>query len=95
MAAETVLVKVVLSAEVAVAMMMIGLEGEALAVEMRQATAADLYKRNLLSIGKAAELAGLSLAAFMDLLASKGVPLTEYTEEYLARDLATLRKMAM
>lgn len=87
-------VQVDLPPEVAVAMRMIGLEGDNLAREMRKATAIDLYAAKLLSIGKAAELADLSLAEFMDLLVSRGIAVAEYTAGDLAQDLTALAELA-
>lgn len=90
---ERATVAIVLSPEVSVAMKMIGLEGERLAAEMKKATAVHLFARGLLSIGKAAELAGVSLAEFMDILTSEGVPGVEYTVDDLERDLKALEEL--
>lgn len=79
-----------LSPESAVAMKMIGLEGRKLASEMRKATAIDLFRRGLLSIGQGADLAEVSLAEFMDMLSDRGVPATEYSEEEAEKDLQLL-----
>lgn len=85
-----VVVPVRLSDESALAMRMLGLEGQKLAQAMRQATSVDLFRRGLLSIGQAAELAAVSLAEFADVLASGGVPLVEYTELDAQRDIRLL-----
>jgi predicted HTH domain antitoxin len=86
-------VQVDLPPAVAVAMRMIGLEGDDLAREMRKATAIDLYAARLLSIGKAAELAGLDLADFMDLLVSRGMAVAEYSPEDLDQDLTAFAEL--
>lgn len=86
-------IQIGLTPEVAVAMRMIGLEGDLLAREMRRATALSLYSANLLSIGKAAELADMCLADFMDLLVRKGMAVTEYSAEDLDRDLAAFAEL--
>lgn len=90
---ERITVKVDFSPEVFVAMKMIGLEGESLAREMKRVTAIDLFKRGLLSIGKAAELAETCLADFMDLLVKSGVPIAEYTVEDLREDAEAFERL--
>lgn len=50
----------------------------------------ELFRRGDLSGGKAAELLGLSRAAWLDLLARHDVPHTIVTEESLNHDLKTL-----
>ena len=95
MAAERETIEVELSPEVAVAMKLIGLEGEKLAQEMRQATAIDLFRRGLLSIGRAAELAGMGLALFMELLVAANVPTVEYGAEDVDKGLRTLGELAL
>ena len=76
--------------ETFVAMQMLGLEGEKLAIEMKRAMAVNLFRRRLLSIGKAAELAEMCLADFMSLLAENNIPITEYTVSDLQKDLKAL-----
>jgi predicted HTH domain antitoxin len=86
-------IQIGLSPEVSVAMRMIGFEGDTLAREMRKATAINLYDAGLLSIGKAAELADMCLADFMDLLVRKGMAVTQYSTEDLDRDLAAFAEL--
>ncbi len=52
--------------------------------------AVSLYAQAILSLGKAAELAGLSRWALNDVLARRGVPM-HYTEADLNEDLAYAR----
>jgi len=91
---EQITIEVGFSPEVFVAMEMIGLEGEELAKEMKKATAIDLFKRGLLSIGKAAELAEICLSDFMDLLVQNGVAVAKYTVEDLEKDLEAFERLA-
>ena len=49
-----------------------------------------LYKSGRLSLGKAAELAGRSVPAFMDLLASHDIPVFGYSGDELDQDLRDL-----
>jgi predicted HTH domain antitoxin len=53
--------------------------------------AVSLYAQQILSLGKAAELAGLSRWELNDLLARRGVPM-HYTESELAEDFAYARR---
>lgn len=49
--------------------------------------AAKLYERGKLSLGQAAELAGLSKRAFMEILGDYGVSIFNYSPDDLAGDL--------
>ena len=57
---------------------------------MKLELALSLYAQNLLSQGKAAELAGLDWFAFNDMLAKRGIPLP-YGLQELEEDLAYAR----
>jgi len=52
--------------------------------------AVDLFGRGLLSIGKAAELAEMCLADFMDLLVRNEVVVVKYTLEDFRQDVEAL-----
>jgi predicted HTH domain antitoxin len=66
------------------------LESSRLSVdELKQELAVSLYAQGRLSIGKARELAGMSLVAFRHLLAARQIP-PHYGEEGLEEDLETL-----
>lgn len=49
--------------------------------------AAKLYERGKLSLGQAADLAGLSKRAFMEILGDYGVSIFNYSPDDLASDL--------
>ena len=51
-----------------------------------------LYQREKLSLGRAAQLAGMGKWAFNDLLAARDVPM-HYDEGDLRRDMATLESL--
>jgi predicted HTH domain antitoxin len=65
-----------------------GLTGPGLAIEL----ALEMYQRRKLSMGKAAELAGMSRMDFQSLLASRGGYLN-YGVDDLENDLETLRRL--
>ncbi len=67
-------------------------EGEALA-RMRLELAARLYEKELLSFGKARDLAQLDYWAFSEFLAQEGI-LRHYDVRELEEDLATLGQLA-
>ncbi len=52
--------------------------------------AAKLYENGKLSLGQAAEMAGLSKAAFADILAGYGVAYINYSIEDILADVARL-----
>lgn len=54
--------------------------------------AVHLYSQRRLSLGKARELAGMSLWTFRQLLAARQIP-AHYDEDDLLSDLATLRSL--
>ncbi|WP_342764700.1 UPF0175 family protein [Thermococcus sp. Bubb.Bath] len=54
--------------------------------------AVELYREGVVSLGKAAEIAGVSKAEIMEILASKGISLS-YTEEDLQEDIETLERL--
>jgi len=60
--------------------------------ELRTEMAVYLYSQGRLSVGKAHELAELSLWEFRQLLASRHIS-PHYDEEDLDQDIATLREM--
>ncbi len=62
------------------------------APEMRRELALTLYAQNRLSLGKARELAGLSLWEFRQWLATRRIE-THYDETDLQDDLTTLRAL--
>jgi len=64
-----------------------GLSERMLVDEVKLELALSLYRRELISAGKAAEVAGLKRGYFENILKSRGLG-SEYSEEMLAEDLA-------
>lgn len=58
--------------------------------ELKMIIAAKLYELGRLSAGQAAEVAGLSKRAFIELLGKYNVPVFGYDENELAEDLKNL-----
>lgn len=55
--------------------------------EARLLLSIKLYEDKRISLGKAAEIAGYSKRAFMDLLSKKGIPVINISPEDLNREL--------
>jgi predicted HTH domain antitoxin len=62
------------------------------ASELKVEMAVHLYAQGRLGIGKARELAGMTLWEFRQLLASRRIP-SRYDEADLEEDVATLREL--
>ena len=58
---------------------------------VQESVALFLFQKKLISIGKAAELANMGLARFMELLQSLGIPQAEYTQEDLDMDVSAIK----
>ncbi|HEU4882630.1 MAG TPA: UPF0175 family protein [Longimicrobium sp.] len=61
--------------------------------EVRRELAIVLYQREKLSLGRAAQLAGMKKFEFNELLADRGIPM-HYGMEELRQDLVTARGLA-
>ena len=59
---------------------------------LREMVAVELYKDGRVSLGKAAEIAGVSKGEMFEILASKKIPL-RYGMDDLKEDLKTLREL--
>jgi predicted HTH domain antitoxin len=60
--------------------------------ELRTELAVHLYQRQKLSLGKAKELAGLTVWQFLQLLGSRGIPVNYDTDQF-EEDVATLKRL--
>lgn len=83
----TVEVRVTLPPEVASAL---GEANEDRAARVQEAVVVDLYRTAKLSCGRAAELLGVNLHDFIDLLAKHRVPVVDPDEEQEAEDRAAV-----
>ncbi len=57
--------------------------------------ATKLYERGSLSLGQAAELAGLSKRAFMEILGDYGVSVFNYSADELEKDLENAKNYSL
>ena len=67
-----------------------GFDKETLGRKARESLALRLYEEHRLSLGKGAELAGLPIVKFMDLLHALHMPVIEYGEDEYRQDLQTI-----
>lgn len=56
----------------------------------KEAIVLELFRRGKISSGYAADLLGLCLADFIDLLKQKGIPFAHYTKEDIKKDLEAI-----
>lgn len=59
---------------------------------VRKSLAVELYRDGLISIGKAAEIAGISTWEVLEIIAIKKIPIQYYPED-LKEDIKTLKKV--
>jgi predicted HTH domain antitoxin len=62
---------------------------------IRLLAAIDYFQEKKLSLGKAAQLAGMNRLAFMDVLAEKGIVIFDYDESMLASELNGVAQLDM
>jgi predicted HTH domain antitoxin len=62
---------------------------------VREWTALELYREELISAGKAAEILGLTKSRFIDLLSERGIDYLDLTQEELAADVAAADAAAL
>jgi predicted HTH domain antitoxin len=70
-----------------------GLFRDRLAEQSRQLLAMHFYRDRVLSLGKAARLAGLSHWDFIDLLSHHQIPVIDYSREELAAEFQTVEQL--
>jgi len=73
--------------EVYLSLSALGLTKEKIACESRKLLALKCFKEKLLSLGKATELSGLSKWNFIEYLSENDVPVIDYDEEEVKREL--------
>ncbi len=70
-----------------------GLFRDDLAERFRHLLALHAYQDRVLSLGKAARLAGLSRWNFLELLADNNIPVLDYSNEELAAEFAAVEEL--
>ena len=82
-----------LSEELYLSLSSLGLTKERIANESRKLLGLKYFKEKVLSLGKAAELSGLSKWDFIEYLSENGIPVIDYDEDEIARELETADKL--
>lgn len=70
-----------------------GLTKEKIASESRKLLALRCFRDRVLSLGRSAELAGISKWDFIEFLSDNDVPVIEYEDEELAREFETAERV--
>jgi predicted HTH domain antitoxin len=70
-----------------------GLTKEKIATESRKLLALKYFRDRILSLGRSAELSGLSKWDFIEFLNDNDVPVLDYEEDELTRELETAEKL--
>lgn len=70
-----------------------GLTKERIASESRKLPALKCFKEKVLSLGRAAELSGLSKWDFIEYLSENDVPVVDYDQDEISRELKTAEKL--
>lgn len=61
---------------------------------LKKLIAVELYKEEIVSMGKAAEIAGISKIDFIDFLRERKIPV-RYGREEIEKDIETLKKLEL
>ena len=69
--------------------------GQSLQDKLKLSLAIGLFVEKSISLEKAAELSGKSLARFVNLLSEIGIPAVEYTQDIYADDLEFINKFEL
>ena len=72
----------------------IGMTKQVITKKLKEDVSMDLFKKRLLSFGKAAQLAGLSKWEFIDLLGRNEIPVVNYTEEEFREEMQNVRRLS-
>jgi predicted HTH domain antitoxin len=70
-----------------------GLSKEAISKETRKLLALKCYKEKILSLGKSAELSGLSMWEFIEFLSGNNVAVIDYSEEQLGKEFKSIERL--
>lgn len=70
-----------------------GLSKEDISKELKKLLALKCYRDKILSLGKSAELSGLSMWDFIEFLGENNVAVIDYSEDQLDKELDSVRKL--
>ncbi len=90
---KTVQAVIDLSEELYLSLSCFGLTKDVIASESRKLLALKYYQEKILSLGKAAELSGLSKWDFIEYLGKNNVPVIDYNDDEISREFETAEKI--
>ena len=93
MTMQTIVVETRVPQDVYLTLQASGMFRETLADQSRQLLALRFYQDRVLSLGKAARLAGLTVWKFIDLLADNKIAVIDYSEEELQAEFAAIDQL--
>ncbi len=70
-----------------------GFSKEVISRESKKLLALKCYKDKILSLGKSAELSGLSMWEFIEFLGENNIPVIDYSEEQLDREFESVEEL--
>lgn len=91
---DTITLEMKLPQSVYLALQSAGLNRDKLSEHAARNLAVQLYSDGHLSLGKAAEMAGMPLLGFWSLLVERGQPVFEYTVEDYETDLTIVQRLS-
>ena len=93
MAAQMILVETPVPEDIYLTLQAYGLFREGLAEQARQLLALRLYRDRVLSLGKAARLAGLNRWEFIDLLSDNEIPVIDLSDDELVKEFSAVDQL--
>jgi predicted HTH domain antitoxin len=92
--AEMIAIETQIPADIFLTLQARGLFRTVLAERSRQLMAIRFYQERVLSLGKAARMAGMGLWDFVEFLSANHVPVIDYDQEELAVEFAAANQLA-
>lgn len=93
MATQPIIVETAVPEDVFLTLQAHGLSRDSLGLRSQQLLALRFYQERLLSLGKAARLAGMSRWEFIDFLAANDVPVIDFSDDELAAEFAAVDRL--
>lgn len=94
MVSKMVSVEILIPEDIFLTLQARGVFKESLAEESNKLLSLRFYQDRLLSLGKAARLAGMARWEFIDFLSSNNVPILDFSEEELAAEFRAVEALA-
>lgn len=86
-------VTIQLPEDVFLAIQSAGLDKERIKEELQESAAVNLFRKGVLSLGKASKFAGMCIADFRELLVKSGLPIVDYSLEDYEEDMEAVKEV--